>query len=81
MNEERLILKGRLADVKKALRENELKARALLISIRNILNPYDNIASINTEQVVITAKMLHDTVTNIKALKDNLQSLTEALDG
>ena len=52
MNQERLQLKGMLAESKKKYRELDTEASGLILIIRTLLNPYVEIESIDTEKCI-----------------------------
>lgn len=53
MNQERLQLKGMLAESKKKYRELDTEASGLILIIRTLLNPYVEIESIDTEKCIV----------------------------
>lgn len=79
---ERVLIKGYLAEAKKRLREKDLEASGLLVSIRTLLNPYeDDLTKIEIEKVIVMAKKLSECIEEIKALIAKIEKLEEELDG
>lgn len=79
---ERVVLKGMFAEAKKKHREADLEASALVVTIRNLLNPYEeDIASFDTEKILVMAKRLHELVLNMRDLKQKIKKIEEDLNG
>jgi uncharacterized phage infection (PIP) family protein YhgE len=79
---ERIILKGMLADTKKKYKDADLEASGLIVSIRTVLNPYEeDLTLIDTEKVLIMAKRLHELVSTLKELKQKIKKIEEDLNG
>jgi len=79
---ERVILKGMLADAKKKYKEADLEASALIVSIRNVLNPYeDDLTLIDTEKALVMMKRLNELVKNLRELKNKIRKFEEELNG
>ena len=80
MNPERLQLKGMLAESKKNLRSLDTEASGLVILIRALLNPYEDIAKIDTEKALVSMKRLNEIQAEIKNLEVKIKNLEDDLD-
>ena len=79
---ERIMLKGILADAKKKYKDADLEASALVVSIRAVLNPYEeDLTLLDTEKVLIMSKRLHELVSALKELKQKIKKMEEDLNG
>lgn len=78
---ERLIMRGQLAELQRELNEKELEASGLIILIRTLLNPYTNTYELETDKALVTAKTLHERVKEIKELREKIKKLKEVVDG
>lgn len=79
---ERLILKGRLVDINKRLKEIELKADAYISVIREIIDPYGgDFTDFDMEKFMVLAKEFYELYKEAKALKEQKAKLEEALYG
>lgn len=79
---EKIIAKGYLADAKKRYREKDLEASALIVSIRMLLNPYEeDLIKIDTEKLIVMSKRLHECIEELKSLKARIQKLETELNG
>ena len=79
MNPERLQLKGMLAESKKNLRSLDTEASGLVILIRALLNPYEDIAKIDTEKALVSMKRLNEIQAEIKNLEVKIKNLEDEL--
>ena len=77
MNQERLQLKGMLAESKKKYRELDMEASGLILIIRTLLNPYVEIGSIDTEKCIVHTKRLHEITQQMKELKVKIKNLEQ----
>ena len=75
MNPERLQLKGMLAESKKRFRTLDTEASGLIILIRSLLNPYENIVNIDTEKVVVSVQRLNLVKEEMKNLSEKIKNL------
>ena len=80
MNPERLQLKGMLAEAKKNFRTLDTEASGLVILIRSLLNPYENILKLDTEKVLVSINRLNDIQAEMKTLKVKISNLEEELE-
>lgn len=79
---ERVLAKGYLAETKKRLKEKDLEASGVLISLRLLLNPYeDDLSKIDSEKVLIMAKKFNECIEEIKTLKAKIAKLEAEIDG
>ncbi|CDC19717.1 unknown [Clostridium sp. CAG:306] len=72
MNPERLQLKGMLAESKKRYRCIDTESSGLILLLRSLLNPYEEIINIDTEKIVVTSIRL-------KALQDEMKTLSSKI--
>jgi hypothetical protein len=56
MSNELLIAKGKLSDLKQQYDTYEMKAEAMLIQLRELLNPYADFLDLELEKVLIMVK-------------------------
>ena len=75
MNPERLQLKGMLAESKKRFRTLDTEASGLVILIRSLLNPYDEIKKLDMEKVNVTVKRLTEITEEMKTLSEKIKKL------
>lgn len=76
MRQEILQLKGRIAELRQTLQQKELEASGLIIQIRSLADPYENdMTHIKSEQLSISARLLHECVTQIKTTTEQLKRL------
>lgn len=79
---ERILAKGYLADARRRFREKDLEASGLLVSIRTLLNPYeDDLTKIEIEKVIVMAKKLGECIEEMRALRAKIEKLEAELDG
>lgn len=75
MNPERLQLKGMLAEAKKNLRTLDTEASGLIILIRTLLNPYEEIINIDTEKALVSLQRLNTVKSEMKNLNEKIKKL------
>jgi len=80
MNPERLQLKGMLAESKKSLRSLDTEASGLVILIRSLLNPYENISKLDTEKALVSMKRLNEIQAELKNLEVKIKNLESELE-
>lgn len=79
---ERLLNKGKLLELRNKQRELDLQASAMLVTIRTILNPYEeSLTLIDTEKALIMMQKLHESVTELKKINTHIKNLEENLYG
>ena len=75
MNPEKLQMKGMLAEAKKNFRTLDTEASGLVILIRSLLNPYEDIKNLDMEKVFISVKRLREVTEEIKILSEKIKKL------
>ena len=80
MNPERLQLKGMLAESKKRFRTLDTEASGLILIIRSLLNPYEDVTKIDTEKALVSMQMLNTIQTELKNLEVKIRNLEAELD-
>lgn len=80
MNVERMQLKGMLAEAKKKFRTMDTEASGLIILIRSLLNPYEEILKLDMPKVVVLTERLSKTVEEMKILSEKIQKLEAELE-
>lgn len=79
---ERLLLKARLADAKKRLKEMELKADAYTSIIRDIIDPYaGDYTDFDMDKAVVIIHDFHKLWTEAKELKAQIERMEKDLNG
>lgn len=79
---ERVMLKGMLADAKKKFKEADLEASALVVSIRTVLNPYEeDLTLLDVDKALIMMKRLNELVSTLRELKGKIKKIEEELNG
>lgn len=77
MNPEKLQLKGMLAEAKKQLRNLDTEASGLIILIRSLLNPYEEIVKLDTEKILVSLSRFNKIVSEMKTLKEKIDKLEQ----
>ena len=80
MNPERLQLKGMLAESKKRFRTLDTEASWLILIIRSLLNPYEDVIKIDTEKALVSMQRLNTIQTELKNLEVKIRNLEAELD-
>ena len=80
MNPERLQLKGMLAESKKIFRILDTEASGLIILIRSLLNPYEEILKLHTDKALVSVKRLQEVTTEMKVLNEKIKHLESELE-
>jgi hypothetical protein len=80
MNPERLQLKGMLAESKKRFRTLDTEASGLILIIRSLLNPYEDVTKIDTEKALVSMQRLNTIQTELKNLEVKIRNLEAELD-
>lgn len=75
MNPEKLQLKGMLAESKKRFRTLDTEASGLVILIRSLLNPYEDVKNLDMEKVGVSTKRLTTVVEELKTLSEKIKNL------
>ena len=80
MNPERLQLKGMLAESKKRFRTLDTEASGLILIIRSLLNPYEDVTKIDTEKALVSMQRLNTIQKELKNLEVKIRNLEAELD-
>ena len=80
MNPERLQLKGMLAESKKRFRTLDTEASGLILIIRSLLNPYEDVTKFDTEKALVSMQRLNTIQTELKNLEVKIRNLEAELD-
>lgn len=80
MNPERLQLKGMLAEAKKSFRTKDTEASGLVILIRSLLNPYEEISKLDLEKALVCTQRLKDIQDEMKELDTKIKNLESELE-
>ena len=80
MNPERLQLKGMLAESKKRFRTLDTEASGLILIIRSLLNPYEDVTKIDTEKALIHTQLLNKITQEMKDLRIKITNLEQELE-
>lgn len=75
MNPEKLQLKGMLAESKKRFRTLDTEASGLVILIRSLLNPYDEIKNLDMDKIDVSVKRLSKITAQMKPLAEKIKNL------
>lgn len=75
MNPEKLQMKGMLAEAKKRFRTLDTEASGLIILIRSLLNPYEEIKNLDMEKVSVSVKRLNEITQEMKTLSEKIKKL------
>lgn len=80
MNPEILQMKGMLAEAKKKYRTLDTEASGLVILIRSLLNPYEEIQKLDMDKVLVSVKRLKSVTVEMQALNDKIKRLESELE-
>lgn len=80
MNPEILQMKGMLAEAKKKYRSLDTEASGLVILIRSLLNPYEEIQKLDIDKVLVSVKRLKNVTVEMQALNDKIKRLGSELE-
>ena len=75
MNLERMQMKGLLAESKKKYRSLDTEASALVILIRSLLSPFEDITSLDTEKALVSLHRLDSVKNEMKTLSEKIKNL------
>lgn len=75
MSIERLQLKGMLVEAKKEFRSLDIEASGLIILIRSLLNPYEEVLKTDTDKVSVSVKRLVEVAEKMKSLNEKIKNL------
>ena len=80
MDDERVRMRGRLAEYKQQYAGMDISAGSDVIQGRNILDPYEpSVTNLRTHDLLVVAQRLHDTVVEMRDLHKRIKDLEEAL--
>ena len=80
IRDELTLLRGKIVELKRTIAESELMAQADLITMRDILDPYqEDISAIRADMLCQIAQRFNDQCQNIKASKERLTTLQRDL--
>ena len=80
MNPEILQMKGMLAEAKKKYRTLDTEASGLVILIRSLLKPYEEIQKLDMDKVLVSVKRLKNVTVEMQALNDKIKRLESELE-
>lgn len=80
MNPEILQMKGMLAEAKKKYRSRDTEASGLVILIRSLLNPYEEIQKLDMDKVLVSVERLKNVTVEMQALNDKIKRLESELE-
>ena len=75
MNPERLQLKGLLAESKKKFRTLDTESSGLILIIRSLLNPYEEIINLDMEKISVSVNRLADIQKELKETAEKIKKL------
>lgn len=75
VNPERLQLKGLLAESKKKFRTLDTESSGLIILIRSLLSPYEEILNLDMEKITVSTKRLSSIQKEMKELSEKIKKL------
>ncbi|MEJ5227205.1 hypothetical protein [Thermodesulfovibrio sp.] len=77
-----LLIKAKIADKKKCLKELELKADNCIITIRNLIDPYvEDFTTLKIENARTAMEDLYKLYLEAKTLKEQIKRLESEIDG
>ena len=80
MNPERCQLKGMLVEAKKKFRALDTESSGLVLLLRALLNPYEEILKLETEKILVTTQRLNSIQAEMKELAEKIQKLESELE-
>ena len=80
MTPESLQMNGMLAEAKKTYRTLDTEASGLVILIRSLLNPYEEIQKLDMDKVLVSVKRLKSVTVEMQALNDKIKRLESELE-
>lgn len=80
MNLERLQLKGLLAESKKKFRALDTECSGLVLLLRSLLNPYEEVLKLDTEKISVSVKRLVKAQEEMKELSEKIKKLESELE-
>lgn len=80
MNPERLQLKGLLAENKKKFRTLDTESSGLILIIRSLLNPYEEILNLDMEKISVSVNRLCEVQKELKETAEKIKKLEAEFD-
>ena len=80
MNLERLQLKGLLVESKKKFRALDTECSGLVLLLRSLLNPYEEVLKLDTEKISVSVKRLANAQEEMKELSEKIKKLESELE-
>lgn len=77
MSNELLIAKGKLSDLKQQYHTYEIKAEAMLIQLRELLNPYADFLDLELEKVLIMVKDFREIQLKAREISNQIIKIEE----
>lgn len=77
MSNELLIAKGKLSDLKQQYDTYEMKAEAMLIQLRELLNPYADFLDLELEKVLIMVKDFREIQLKAREISNQIIKIKE----
>ncbi len=75
MNLERLQLKGMLAESKKKFRALDTECSGLVLLLRSLLNPYEEVLKLDTEKISVSVERLSNAQNEMRELSEKIKKL------
>ena len=75
MNPERLQLKGLLAENKKKFRTLDTESSGLILIVRSLLNPYEEILKLDMEKISVSVNRLYEVQNEMKETAEKIKKL------
>lgn len=76
-----LILKARLADARKRLKDLDLKADAHLVSVQQKMSPYNELPDLDLDAVLVSVQELKHIQDEYKELASKIKEMESDLNG
>lgn len=80
MNPERLQLKGLYAEAKKTYRALDTEASGLILLLRSLLNPYEEVLMLDMAKIVSITKRLNTVQSELKRFAEKIKKLEAELE-
>ena len=81
MDEERVRIRGRLAECERQFDQLDLSAGSDITTVRNYLDAFEpDVTKLRTNEAKIAMDRLHATIEQMKELKERIQKLREAIE-
>jgi len=80
MNVEKMQFKGMLAEAKKRFRTLDTEASGLILIIRTLLSPYEEITKLDMPKITVLTERLNKTFEEMKVLSEKISKLEAELE-